>query len=363
MKKSVLGIWIALLVFSCGCDGEGATPNNDGYDRKTILENVVDNIIVPTYHNFQIELEELELAATIFINSSDQANLIQLRLDWIDAYIAWQHLEMYNIGKAEELFFSQKMNTYPCNVSTIENKIATENYDFLTNTLLNFSTQGFPALDYMLYGIADGDVLSKYQGAEAERYKVYLSEVINDMISNTDMVVDYWDTERTSFINEDGNTATSSLNMLVNEFIYFYEKGFRANKFGIPAGVWSGTLPGNVEAYYKRNISKELALEAMESVQKFFIGTSFDNASSGGSLYDYLAHLDSKFLADAIVASFENAELSITTLNDSFATQVEDDNIQMLEVYDDIQAAVVKLKTEMLYALNISVDYVDSDGD
>ena len=151
--------------------------------------------------------------------------------------------------------------------------------------------------------------------------------------------------------------------MMVNDFIYYYEKGFRANKFGIPAGVWSGTLPENVEAYYKGDISKQLALQAMESVQKFFIGTAFNNTYSGASLHDYLTHLESEVLADEIIVALENAEASINTLNESFATQVENENAQMLEVYDDIQAGVVRLKTNMLYTLNISVDYVDSDGD
>ena len=35
----------------------------------------------------------------------------------------------------------------------------------------------------------------------------------------------------------------------------------------------------------------------------------------------------------------------------------------MLKTYDVIQAGVVMLKVDMLQKLNISVDYVDADGD
>ena len=35
----------------------------------------------------------------------------------------------------------------------------------------------------------------------------------------------------------------------------------------------------------------------------------------------------------------------------------------MLEVYNDIQLAVVKLKTEMASKINVSIEYTDADGD
>ena len=57
---------------------------------------------------------------------------------------------------------------------------------------------------------------------------------------------------------------------MTNDFIYYYEKGFRANKFGIPAGVFSGgALPEKVEAFYNQNISKALALEGFQAIKNF----------------------------------------------------------------------------------------------
>ena len=53
------------------------------------------------------------------------------------------------------------------------------------------------------------------------------------------------------------NTATSSINKLVNDFIFYFEKGYRANKIGILAGVFSDNpLPDRVEAYYGKIIQK-----------------------------------------------------------------------------------------------------------
>ena len=50
-------------------------------------------------------------------------------------------------------------------------------------------------------------------------------------------------------------------------------------------------------------------------------------------------------------------------LNENFVDQVNENNIEMLKTYDVIQAGVVMLKVDMLQKLNISVDYVDADGD
>ena len=53
----------------------------------------------------------------------------------------------------------------------------------------------------------------------------------------------------------------------------------------------------------------------------------------------------------------------VNSLNDNFSTQILTENIKMLEAFDVIQQGVVRLKTNMLSILGISVDYYDADGD
>ena len=282
---------------------------------------------------------------------------------------------MFNIGYAEEIFYASKMNIYPANVSRISDNINSENVD-LDNNSNQFSSQGFPAIDYLLFGLAETneqtlDLFSLNQGNNPTFD--YLNLLVDKMVENTDAVVEYWQTEKQDFINSTSNSSTSSLNMLANDFVYFYEKGFRANKIGIPAGVWSGTLPQNVEAYYKSDISKLLALEALQACHDFFNGVHFgDSQIDGEGLYEYLAYLDdtnysdsSMFigLQDNILDSFQNSRDKLDLLNNDFALQVQQDNMKMLEAYDAIQQGVVRLKTNMLSILGISVDYYDADGD
>ena len=191
------------------------------------------------------------------------------------------------------------------------------------------------------------------------------------MLELTNSVIDDWDNSyRDTFISSTENTATSSINMMTNDFIYYYEKRFRANKIGIPAGVFSGgTLPDRVEGYYKRSVSKTLATEALNAIIKFFDGVAFDNNSSqiGPSFSDYVDFLETKKnntpLGDLITDQFEISKTAIGELNDDFTLQLDENKLKMLEAYDKIQAAVVLMKVDMLQALNINVDYVDADGD
>ena len=365
---------IFLFIFLLSCSEDNSTPaSSDNYDRKELLSNLVNNIIIPAHQNFNNELQLFESTVNSFDDDRSISNLEMIQDQFIVAYRAWQYIEMFNIGYAEEIYYASKMNIYPANTTRILENINSDNVDLDGNSN-QFSAQGFPAIDYLLFGVAENNIqiLDIYLIDNNSTF-TYLNLLVSKMIENTDAVIDYWENNRQDFINSTGNTSSSSLNMLANDFVYYYEKGLRANKIGIPAGVWSGEIPQNVEAYYKSDISKILAIEGLQASTDFFKGIHFgESQTNGEGLYDYLAYLDdtnysdsSMFvgLQDDIVDSFDNSMIKLNQLNNSFTLQIEIDNIKMLEAYDAIQQGVVRLKTNMLSILGISVDYYDADGD
>ena len=376
MRFFKIFIYIALISFSISCTENDNQQNStsDNYDRTALLTNVFDNIIIPAHQRFHEELTLLTENLSEFNSIRDIETLENLQLQFVETYKYWQHIEMFNIGYAEEIYYASKMNIYPTNVSRIVDNINGESFD-LDNNPNQYSAQGFPALDYLLFGLGENnfEILDIYLNNQNDNPTLnYLSLLVAKMQANTTDVINYWTNNRQEFINSSGNSASSSLNMLANDFVYYYEKGFRANKIGIPAGVWSGLLPQNVEAYYKKDISKILAKEALSACIKFFNGTHFDGQSYGDGFYDYLAYLDdtnysssSMFIGlnDDIVSTFSNADEKLNSLDNNFVSQIESNNMQMLEAYDAIQQGVVRLKTNMLSILGISVDYYDADGD
>tara|TARA_X000000368_G_scaffold17173_1_gene13495 strand:+ start:5553 stop:6668 length:1116 start_codon:yes stop_codon:yes gene_type:complete len=371
MYKNILLLFVlSILLIRCG----GSDSDDDGgdiakpvvYDRGKMLVHWADKTIIPAYNAFKQTLINLDNSTKTFNATPNQTNLNDLRSKWFISYKSWQHIEMFDIGKAEEVYYKSKMNVYPIDKIWLENNVSNGTYDL--DNANNYSSQGFPALDYLLHGIGvdDKSILSKY--TINTDYINYLTAVVNKMISNTDIVINHWSTYRATFISSTDNTASSSVNKLTNDFIYYYEKGLRANKVGIPAGVFSGgPLPGNVEAFYKKDVSKDLLLEGMDAVIKFYNGTSYDGLSSGPSLKGYLTHLnstkDGSSLSSLVATKLETAKSKINELSTNFVTQISSDNSKMLVTYDAIQAVVVLLKVDMLQAFNINVDYLDADGD
>ena len=337
------------------------------FDRKALLTNWANNIIIPLYEDFNTNLTALSDEITKFNETPNVDNLKLVREKWLNAYKSWQHIEMFNLGKAEETYFQSKMNVYPSDKERIERNLTNETYNL--DNPNNNDAQGFPALDYMLYGTDESDekIVDKYL-LENKKYNTYLSSLIDKMVSNTSVVVNDWNQNKETYINSTENTSTSSINKITNDFIYYYEKLFRANKIGIPAGVFSGSkLPDRVEGYYSKIYSKDLALEAMSAIENFFVGKKYNSEEKGESLESYLNFLNSEkngtSLSKSITDQFKVAKETIDKLNNDFASQVNEDNNKMLVAYDEIQKGVVFMKTDMLQSLSISVDYVDADGD
>lgn len=367
MKKIAFLALMVITLSSCTSDSEGGTPDEPtNFDRKAMMVNLADNIIIPAFEDLEIKLVKLNQDRLAFTADPNEAKLEIMRTSWLEAYKTWQYVEMFNIGKAEEILYPFQMNIYPTNVSDIENNISSGSYDL--TSVNNNDAVGFPAVEYMIYGIADTDagIITEYStDANSAKNINYLQDLTTQMESLTTTVLNDWKTSyRATFVESTGNSATSSINMLVNDFIFYYEKGLRANKIGIPAGVFSNTpLPNRVEGLYSETHSKMLALESLKAVNDFFIGKAYGNSTTGLSYADYVNASTEVALSSMITDQFEIARSRMAALNNDLSQQIIDDNSKMLMTYDELQKAVVLMKVDMLQILNISVDYVDADGD
>ena len=338
------------------------------FDRLSMLTFWADKIIIPSINSFYVELNSLNEYVSIFTSNPNPSNLTQLREQWLTTYRRWQHIEMFDIGVAEEIYFKNRMNIFPANVVRIENNIS--NLEFNLDDSVNFASQGFTALDYLLFGIAqdDDEIIAKYSDSSLN-YDSYMGAITSKMIELTISVKSEWEgSYRDSFVESTENTATSSINLILNDFVFYFEKGYRANKFGIPAGVFSGgPLPDRIEAYYGEIYSQILALEATIAIENFFNGIAYDDPKKTGlSIKNYLDFIESDVsdkLSTRINNQLQTGKNKINELSANFKHQIEENNNEMLLTYDAIQSSVVLFKVDMLQKLNISVDYADADGD
>ncbi len=375
MKKILLSFFVFTILLS-GCssdDGDNGTPapSGDTFDRKAMLANIADNIILPAYQNFSTDMNALGNAVSDFTATPTEENLTKLRAAWSKAYISWQSINMFEIGKAEEISYRNFMNVFPVNATDINANLNSGVYDL--TAVSKQDEQGFGALDYLINGLADTDtdIVNLYTNLDGIKYKNYLTDVIGRMTTLTATVfVDWRNGYRDQFVNNNGSSATSSVDKLVNDYIFHYEKHLRAGKIGIPAGQFSAgseTFPDRVEAFYKGDFSKELFMANLSAMQDLFNGKHFGSATTGQSLKSYLDFLNTikngEDLATLINNQFNLAKTSASTLSDDFSSQVKSNNDLMLSAFEELQKNVVLLKVDMLQALSISVDFRDADGD
>lgn len=369
MKKLAVLFMISVLI-ACSTDDEpGTDAASDTFDREAMLAHWADDIIIPAYQAYATQLDQLQTATATFAEAPDEAQLQDLRTAWLAAYRAWQSVSMFEIGPAEAVRLRSFTNIYPTDAEAIEENISDKNYtlDLPSKT----DEQGFPALDYLLYGLGttDADIVARYTQNDA--YRTYLTAVVARLAALTTQVVDEWTgSYRASFVSNGGSSATGAVNKLVNDYLFYYEKALRAGKVGIPAGVFSSQpLPETVEGYYAGDVSKTLFLDALNATQDFFNGRSFGQENSGPGLRSYVDYLEGEGqengegLGARISNQFNEARTVAEGLSDNFAGQVIADNQAMLATYDALQKNVVLMKVDMFQTLNIKVDFVDADGD
>ncbi len=371
MKKLIVLVGFVAFMSACSSSDKNGPSGGDSFNRTALLTHWADNIIIPAYDNYSTKLFLFSSDVNEFKNNPTEVKLVAMRNSWMEAYEAYQKVGLFTVGKAAEINFKEATNTYPTDVAGIEQNIATGAYDF--ELFSQFSKQGFPALDYLINGLGNNDtaILSFYTtNANANAYKQYLVNLTVVLNAKSNAIkLDWNGGYRNTFIASNGTAVSSSTNKMTNVFVKNFEKDVRSGKIGIPAGIFSnGTkFPEKVEGYYKKDISKTLLNAAIQSQQDFFNGKAFNGTTTGPSLKSYLDEVkavrNGQNLSDIINNQFTAIYNTNATLNDDFSQQVSTNNAKMLEAYDALQQNVVYFKLDMMQALNITIDYVDGDGD
>ncbi|WP_247236482.1 imelysin family protein [Telluribacter sp. SYSU D00476] len=362
-------------VWSCGNGGGEPTPgtDTDNMDRKAMLTNLADNIIIPSYDNFKTRFDVMKAASEAFVATPNQTNLVAFRKAWEEAYIEWQKVELFDIGPGEVHTIRYYFNIYPADVQGIATNVANPASDLELPT--SFARQGFPALDYLLHGVAatDAEVVAYYTTApEAAARRAYIKRITDRMNSLLTMVINEWKGGyRDTFVSKTGLDISSSTSNLVNSYIMHYERYIRSGKFGIPSGaMMNGVVaPEKVEAYYRKDLSLILARTAHQAAADFFNGKNVKTGEAGPSFNTYLTALGAKdsstgkTLAELINTQFATSKAKMEALQPNLYNEIRTNNQAVKDVYNEMQKAVRMLKVDMASAMSITITYVDNDGD
>lgn len=364
----ILLMLIGSFVFS-GCTEEKPNDkeNELDFDQQAMLTNIGQNIIFPHYASFKDKTAALQTAISAFTANPNEAQIEAARTALKDAYFSWQRVTIYEFGPAGDWALRQNVNEFPADFPTIENKIANGSWDL--NSFTSIKLKGLPALDYLLF---KENALSDFtEGENAANRSQYLQDVADQLALLAEDIYQEWDPQQGNYLGEFntnlGNSAGSSLSLLVNSLNEGFER-IKNKKLSFPLGnrsIDEEPSPLWVEAYYS-GISLELMKANLESVENTFRGRA--NGLEGLGLDD---NLDTHYqagniqddLTDIILSELQDARQAIEAIPAPLSDAVVNARDKANMAYDELQALVVHLKTDMPQALSVLISYVDNDGD
>lgn len=364
LKFALLLIGLAVVV-SCKKKDPGAEEPSNPFDKQGMLVNVADNVVLPCYTQFKTSLDSLSSAFNAFkaAETITGFQLVKQRLH--TAYLNYQHISLLGFGPGEDVSIRANCNVFPTKATNIDANISAGTYDLAS--LANISAKGFPALDYLFYGLNQSESYQIQLFSSDPNRKKYVTDLLNDMSQKVNAVIDGWNgSYRSTFINSLGTDVGSSIGFLVNQINY--ELDYLKNaKLAIPMGLKSGgtLLPASCEAYYGGQ-SVQYILETLNALENMYLGRS-RNGQDGKGFDDYLDHLNITYpggtLNAAIKAQFSLAKTKLNEVGNPLSDQVVSNYNTVNNAYKELVKLLVLLKTDMPSNLGVVITYQDGDGD
>ncbi len=352
-------------------DGSCEFNNVGAYDRTKMLSNLADNYIIPGYTNYKASTVNLVSKVETFNNGPSISTLNELRTTWKSACIEWQTVSFIDFGPSKDISLTAQTNIFPVDTDLIDNNISSGTYNLQIPA--NFDAKGFQALDYLLFGTGNNeqeivDYFTNTTGA-----KEYLFAVADELQTNATSILSAWENSysETFKANNSDNSEGSSVSELINGLSSHYETNIRKGKLGLPSGVFNGfsqqPMPQHVEGLYSKQ-SIVFSIAAMEGLNNYIKGNSFEGNNEGQGLDDYINFVTAK---DANGTNLEIAiENQITEIKSALnghinplSEEVTNNNAEVMATYQEMQKLVPLIKVDMTSALGVLVTYQDNDGD
>ncbi len=366
MKKAffLFSLFFLMICLNACKDEGGGTPSIDcggDFDQSAMFQNITDNIILPEYTNFKTMVDDMAVKTETFTTDYSLISLEDLRSSFLAAYTSWQHVAQYSFGPAEEVFLRSSVNNFPLDLTLLEGNILTNTYDF---DMPDNYDKGFPAIDYMLYGMEETDeaLINRFLNEDASDETGYLNALVTDIQERVNHTYNGWTNGYDeTFINNTGTAAGTSLSLIVNGLNQNYELTKR-EKLGVPSGVLTlnNAKPWLVEAFYSGH-SQVLLEASLQASRQLYLG------GNGLGLDDYLIHAKAEKngepLDNLIKQQFTVAIQATDILASPLSTFIESNQPDVINAYNEVTKQVVNIKTDLPSVLCIAITYIDNPSD
>lgn len=401
---------MALALTACGGGGGdggggGGSSTCDDFDCQGMLENLANNVMLPTYQSFETEAQELVTEVDAYCDALGSGGEDSARDNaqqaWRDAAAVWQQAEVMQVGPLvvnsralRDTIYSWP-STYACGVDqevVAAHKAANDSgtdYDISGRTP---DRRGLDALEYALFKEDTGPACSAVVDAfddeywngldDAERREarcVYAQHAAADLSSQAQTLVNQWDGTEDDFLAELTNPGSSgsrydSVEEAVNavsDALFYVEKQTKDIKLAVPLGLKSNDCggdpcPADVESVWS-NTSKENIRNNFVGLQRMYLGND-SGASPALGFDDYLSSAGDDNVSSMMANNIDAAVASVSddvmpgTLAENLETQ---EGVGLVDsAHDAAKTVTDQLKNDFLQVLGLSIpDSAAGDGD
>ncbi len=361
-KKIIVSISIALVVASCSKITDDNSSLFSNYDQATMLNNIGTNILLPGINNLSTSASAAASSISAFTTNPTDNTLAAAQTAWQTLAQNWATCAPFNIGPMNDNLISANIDTWPANVTKIENAIGAQ-----TNaTNVGADTKGLKGLEYLLFDKnGNASVLTKYNGSDAVNRKAFLNSVAQDLVTQSTSLQNAWNNGYlNSFTTSKGNDVSSSVSQMVNT-VALYLDNIKTLKVGNPIGMGIKINDNQPHPDKIEYIIAEESLPVMKANMQAMKAT-FDGGTEQGldDLLDYVkAKKNGQNLSTTVDSQFDDVITKINLINPPYGTAVSTQTQQVQDVFNSLKILISYLKVDVANNLGVTITFSDTDGD
>ncbi len=340
--------WLLLLCISLLLAGCGER----GFNRKAMLQGIVDEIILPNHALFVARSAELETAVRALHADPTDANLANAQAAWKTTVDAWSGVQLFDMGQINRDFMHPAIDRIPPNIDGIEQSI-NDGQSLSMERVNSFGSnkKGLPTLEYLLF-------LPDLTDQRRLEYTLATAEVLAQNAADLETA---WRDYADDFVSAelDNQNTNSSISMLVNEIVRRLEI-IMGLGLGQPLGL---NIQTDGEAHPETLFSpyagytEERLLHQLISVQ-----TVLD-----GGIDDYLDYLNLTPVEEQPLSErLDNAiaeAIVLTGQLDDLERRVVEDRESAEAAYAAIREVAILTRVDLTSQLGVLLTFSDADGD
>ena len=375
MKKIFITFSVICLIWACSKTEEPVVDKFESFDRKSMLTNLGNNVVIPSFEGFYQKSDALDLAVTAYTSDlKNEQKLVAVQQAWVEMAKAWKLASVFKQGPIEDKFLLSNIDysskgTY-LNVTLLEKTISegtTIDNAFIESK--GATVKGIHTIEYLIFdkAKANANIIGSYTGINGAKRTAYLKALSINLKNQAKLILDDWKGGYvTKFINSDGRDINSSLGVMSNKLIDLIYT-IRDERIGVPIGRRNnGTpQPDNAEAILSES-SIALAINELKGIENAFLGKN-PSGADGIGIDDLLDKLEAKsgeeLLSRKIKNQFTNVYAKLNAISKPLPIAVVNNKAEVQAAYDEIKKLQVMMEVDMINNLGVLLTFSDNDGD